>query len=171
MTSSFEFSRKMRGRFCSMAFMAPSEIGKPANPNVTAVRVRMCPRQKSRAACSGTPRATALSIASRMAAMQVAIVDSTTAGSKIAICSTVIRISLPKDRRFLRFGDHNINQCAADRENSVPGPPILPYPTLLARHHMTPYGAEFFWSGCANFEKLVRSEIFLVKILGAGAAL
>jgi hypothetical protein len=54
--------------------------GNPANPNTMASSVRMCPRQKSSAACFGMPTATAASIASRRTVTQVAIVDSTTAG-------------------------------------------------------------------------------------------
>src|SRR5207249_1089447 len=87
----FQSSRKIRGLFCSIAFIAPSDSGKPANPKMIASSVRMWPRQKSSAACLGTPIATAVSIASRNTVMQVAIVDSTTAGSRMAICSTVTR--------------------------------------------------------------------------------
>ena len=51
----------------------------------------MCPNTKSRAASAGTPAAMVASSASRTTDRQVSTTVSVSAGSRMAICSTVMR--------------------------------------------------------------------------------
>src|SRR3954452_22238712 len=91
-TRSSQSSRKMTGFACAIACSAPSE-NRPSGKisNAIASPILRWPSMKSTAALRGTPRRTASSVASRRAMHIVIATVSDSAGSRIAICSTVQR--------------------------------------------------------------------------------